>query len=234
MYRRLLYLPVILLAASLACNRVPGQLPLSTSAQRPTLVETITPPPPITSPTTTGVPTQLAESLPQATDLAQTAQPPGDVEKGEDQIAPGDIETPLYNLQLGSQVPMANIFHPDLGCNWMGVGGQVFGESGQPVGMLVVELGGSLNGEKVEGLTLTGSANQWGPGGYEFKLNDGPVPTHDQLWLRVLSLDGVPQSERVYFDTYGDCEQAAIVVNFIYHAASIVMLYYFPLIIQNR
>lgn len=235
MYRRLIYLPLILLMASLACSQFPGQLlPVSTNTQQPILVETVELPTPINFPTQLTTPTQANPLVSPTTKPAQTTQPTSDLETDNDLVDPGENDDLLYKRQPGSPALMNNIFHPGSGCNWMGVGGQVFGESGQPVGMLILEMGGSLNGEKVEALTLTGSAAQWGPGGYEFKIADMPIASTGQLWLRVLNLESIPLSEKIYFDTFENCDQNAIMVNFIHHTASTYLQLYFPVIIQDQ
>lgn len=88
------------------------------------------------------------------------------------------VPTPIpmkYTLQPGTPVAVGGFVHSDLGCNWMGVGGQVFALDSTPVKQLVVELGGTMNGQAVSQLSLTGAATQWGPGGYEFTLADHPI-----------------------------------------------------------
>jgi hypothetical protein len=233
-YRRWAYLPLLLLVVSLACSQIPGQMPLPTTTKEPEAYDTITPspqvsPPPISSPEAhTGTP------LPLPVDPTSMAQPLDEIEAETNEEDPVEIETPLYNLQPGSPVSTANIFHPELGCSWMGVGGQVIGESGQPVGMLMVELGGTLDGEIIEAYTLTGSASQWGPGGFEFQISDTPIATLDELWVRLHSLDGELVSDKVFFETFEDCEQNAIMVNFVHHEAIILADIYLPLILHGQ
>jgi hypothetical protein len=224
---------LIFLVTSLACSQLPGQIPTSTTPQHPELSETMTLPLPSESPIEVNSITQTVTSVPGSIDPTATLQSPDEFVPGPDRIEPEEITTWLYNIQSGTPVSMGNMFHPELGCSWMGVGGQVIGESGQPVGMLMVELGGSLKGENVEALTLTGSAVQWGPGGYEFQITDSPITSQGELWLRVLSLDGVPLSDKVYFDTFENCEGNAIMVNFVHYEVVIPEQIYFPLITQR-
>jgi len=233
MYRRFAYLILFFLVISLACSQLPGQIPKSTTTQEAVLSETMTLPLLSESPENANLLTQTVTSMPGSIDPTATLQSPDDFVSEPDRIDPEEITTWLYNIQSGTPVSMGNMFHPELGCTWMGVGGQVIGESGQPVGMLMVELGGSLKGENVEALTLTGSAVQWGPGGYEFQVADSTIASQGELWLRVLSLDGVPQSEQVYFETFDDCEHNAIMVNFVHYEVVILEQIYFPLITQR-
>lgn len=231
MYQRLVFIPILLIISALACARLPGGQPDSTmtpelpaSTKESTIpqsfptpeidVPTLTAPVPTTIlPTVTSTPTLVPENDMPETDMSEESIP--------------------YRLQPGSPLAMENLFHQERGCNWMGIGGQVFGESGQPIGMLVVEVGGQLEGEKIEALTLTGSASQWGPGGFEFGLAEKPILSSGSLWVQVLDLEGHPLSEQVYIDTFDDCERAVVMVNFIHSSAIIYFQHYFPLIYQN-
>jgi hypothetical protein len=231
MYRRLVLIPILLIISALACARLPGGQPGSTmtpellaSTQESAFPQSISTPefdvptftvpvPTASLPTVTSTPTLVPENNRSETSI------------GEEIIS--------YQLQPGSPLAMENVFHQERGCNWMGIGGQVFGESGQPIGMLVVEVGGQLEGKKIEALTLTGSASQWGPGGFEFDLAEKPILSSESLWVQVLDLEGNPLSEQVYIDTFEDCDRAVLMVNFIHPAAIIYFHHYFPLIYQN-
>jgi hypothetical protein len=228
-YRRWASIPLLLLLVSLACSQIPGQM-RPTATEEPEAFGTISPSPQISPQPITSPEADTTTPLPSSVDPTSTAQPLDDIEAETDEVDPIETEIPSYNLQPGSPVSMANIFHPEMGCSWMGVGGQVIGESGQPVGMLMVELGGILDGKVIEAFTLSGSASQWGPGGFEFQISDTPIATQDELWVRLHSLDGVLLSDKVFFETFEDCEQNAIMVNFIHRGAVIFADIYLPLI----
>jgi hypothetical protein len=120
-----------------------------------------------------------------------------------------------YEVQTGSPVAIANIYYPELGCDWMGVGGQAVDMSGSPVTGLVIRLGGVLGGKIVPTMTsLTGVALNYGRAGYEFKLADEPISSRGTLWVQLLDQAGVPLSEEIYFDTYSECEKNLIIINF--------------------
>lgn len=123
--------------------------------------------------------------------------------------------TPQYMLQPGSPAYQTNIFHPDLGCRWMGVAGQVFSADGQPVKQLVVEMGGALSGKNLSVLGMTGNNPVYGPGGFELEIASQPMATQGNLWLVLYDLSGNRLSELIYFNTYGDCERNLVLVNFI-------------------
>jgi hypothetical protein len=230
MYRRLIFLPILLVIFSLACSQFPNfelesTATLPASLPQSTVFPQSIPTPEVFLPTFTPV----MPTSPSATNLplVQETEPPiADDGTGQEEIQ--------YGLQPGSPLAMENIFYPEAGCNWMGVGGQVFGESEQPVGMLVVSLGGVLEGRELDALTLTGSAIQWGPGGFEFILAERPVSTSGSLWVQLLDLEGSPLSERIYFDTFQDCEQAAIMLNFQHVSIVVEERFYLPVIQQEE
>jgi hypothetical protein len=82
-----------------------------------------------------------------------------------------------YVLSKGSPVPLSSVaFYPDLGCNWQGVAGQVVDLNGAPVSTgIIIQLGGTRNGQRLEVTSLTGVAPQYGPAGYEIFLGDKPI-----------------------------------------------------------
>jgi hypothetical protein len=120
-----------------------------------------------------------------------------------------------YSLQPGTPVGLPAFVHTNLACKWMGVGGQVFALDSTPVTGLVVELGGTLEGQAISQLSLTGAATEWGPGGYEFTLASQPVESSGTLWLRALDLSGKPVSDKIFFTTYQDCSKNQVMINFI-------------------
>lgn len=78
-----------------------------------------------------------------------------------------------------------------------------------------VQLGGSMSGEEViDKMTMTGLANQYGDGGFEFTLADAPVATSGTMWIQVLDQQNLPLSDRIYFDTYDDCQKNLIIIYF--------------------
>ena len=133
-----------------------------------------------------------------------------------------------YLVQTGTPVQVQNFLHPDLACNWMGVGGQVFDAHGNPVTGLVVEVGGKLEGQEVLFLSLTGGAPDLGPGGYEITLADHTAASTGMLFLQLFDLDGKAQSPLYRFNTSDKCEQNMVLLNFV----EILFTHnaYFPLI----
>ncbi len=121
-----------------------------------------------------------------------------------------------FAVDVGSPVAISSLaFHPEAGCNWLSVAGQVLNASGAPVSTgVVVQLGGDLGGRRMDIPSLTGVAPQFGPAGYEIQLADYPTVSKDTLWIQLLDQAGVPMSEKVYFSTFEDCTQNLIIINF--------------------
>jgi hypothetical protein len=135
-----------------------------------------------------------------------------------------------YQVQEGSPVWLPNFIHSEAGCKWLGVAGQVFDRAGVPLTALVLEVGGTLRGIQVQGLSLTGIAPAYGPGGYEVYLGDQAVDSSSALWIQVKDLSGKELTDRVTFDTFSDCSRNLVLINFIETGFEIeVVEYYFPI-----
>ena len=181
---------------------LPAIIPTSTATptSRVQLPATWTPtpqPPPTSTPT------------PQAT---YTLTPEGT--QPTQMITQNPSEGMPFVIQDGNPQYIPNIYHPDAGCSWMGVGGQVSGLDGSSVLYLSIKLGGSLNGESVEMITISGTAPQYGQAGYEFELSDQPSDSMQSLYVELLDQADLPLSEKYYFDTFNDCEKNLILINF--------------------
>jgi hypothetical protein len=178
-------------------------LPTATPTPQLSLPPTWTPTA-VLHPTSTRTPRPTPTKIP--TEPASSAEPSGETPEASVRMQ--------FVLQPGNPVAIANIGHPDLGCSWMGIAGQATGLDKSPVKGLLIQLGGALNGKNMVPVTLTGTASQYGEGGYEFTLSEKPVASNDSLWVQLLSQEGKPLSERVYFDTFSDCDKALILLNF--------------------
>jgi hypothetical protein len=163
--------------------------------------------PPTWTPTATLEPT--ATNTPRPTSTSLVTETP--VLLPETTITPGGM---TFDVQQGNPVAISSAaFRPDQGCNWMGVGGQALDLSGAPVQWLIVQLGGILDGSEIEQLTMTGTATQYDRGGFEFTLSDKPIASDSTLWVQLLDQAGLPLSEKIYFDTFDECDKNLIVIN---------------------
>jgi len=137
-----------------------------------------------------------------------------------------------YGIQVGSPAVVANFLHPDAGCNYTGIGGQVFSKNGKPIGdQIVVKVTGTIEEKDVEFLAVTGGYPALGPGGYEITLADHLAGTNNSLFLQLFDLNGIAVSPLISFNTYSDCTKNLVVLNFV--EASTVTKYYIPIIINK-
>lgn len=177
----------------------------------PVLFLTYTPSPtprPVLPPTwTPTVPPPLEPTdTPQATNTplaTNTPIPTANLESGT-----------TFQPQDGSPRYEANLYHPEAGCSWLGVGGEILDTAGQPVPGILVEARGTLGGTDVYRLTLSGAALDYGESGYEISLNDSPIESNNEVWIQLLDQANLPLSEKVYLQTYDSCDSNLIILNF--------------------
>jgi hypothetical protein len=163
-------------------------------------------PPPEPQPTSTLPAYPLPEPQPTAT--LPTYPPPFEP-------TPDPLIDAAFTLQAGGPFYLPNFNHPEDGCQWQGVAGQVFDENGLEILNLLVIAGNRPAGEDHNRAATTGHAPAYGLGGYEIKLSSLPVNTSYHFWVQVVDSEGQPLSQRIYFDTLEDCEQNLILVNFV-------------------
>ncbi len=191
---------------------------------QPIILPTDTPTPPILlDPTWTPTPTPepSATATPRPTNTPLFVETPT-VSEGTAPASPSETLQPTltpggfsFVQQQGSPKAIGNIYDLNAGCNWLGVGGQALDMTGAPVVGLIVQLGGALEGRTFTGVvSMTGTALQLGPGGFVFELADRPVASKGALWVQLLDQQLLPLSDKIYFDTFADCEQNLIVIQF--------------------
>lgn len=172
---------------------------------------------PTWTPTNTEEPTSTFTPRPTSTRLVVATDTPVDFTPEVTGTAPTDTPGGFsFVLQDGSPTAISSVsFHPDSGCDWMGVAGQATSMSGSPVFGLFVQLGGSIGGQPIDSmLGMTGTAPQYGQGGFEFTISDQPIASNETLWIQLLDQANLPVSEKVYFDTYEECDKNLIIVYF--------------------
>lgn len=133
-----------------------------------------------------------------------------------------------YGAQIGSPIAVLNFAHPEAGCQWQGLAGQVFDLEGEPVAGYVIEVGGTLNEEPFIGLALSGLAPAYGPGGYEIVIGNQPIASRATLWAALFGINGEQLSPYIYFDTFADCGQNLVILNFAQGSALISNEIYLP------
>lgn len=121
----------------------------------------------------------------------------------------------IYKTQTGSPKHTTNFAHPDLGCKWGGIAGQVFGPGGAPQPDVVVVVSGDVNGVPYDLVGFTGSAVKYGASAYEVEFPDGPVKTIGTLSIQLFDLAGKELSGKLPFDTFTECDKNLVIFNFI-------------------
>jgi hypothetical protein len=130
---------------------------------------------------------------------------------------PTATPTPKAPFSAASVNAIESVIIPHLAnasCNWQGVGGTVDDQNSSPIVGIVVHLEGMYAGKKVELTTVSGINQEYGKSGFEFMLGEKPVDSRDTLYVQLLDQAGLPLSDRVYFDTFDDCDRNLILVRF--------------------
>lgn len=117
--------------------------------------------------------------------------------------------------QDGTPFYLPSFTQPKAGCDWSGVAGQVFLEDGlEALGLLIVA-GNTLESEPKLLSAVTGESPAYGLGGFEIQLADKTIDASQSYWVQVFSQEGQALSEKIFFDTYDDCEKNLVLINFV-------------------
>lgn len=128
--------------------------------------------------------------------------------------APSLTETG-FTLQEGNPFYLPNFAHPEAGCQWLGVAGQVFDAVDDEILDFTLLVGDAENPDDEPMIGITGTALAYGRGGYEIQLGEVDLDSNNRFWIQVYSPDGIPLTEQVYFTTYEDCDRNLVLVNFM-------------------
>lgn len=163
---------------------------------------------PTFTPVPTGTPQASPTPLPPTMAPSATKPPTGTP-------APGATPLPYFEVQEGSPLYVRNLFHPKVGCHWLGIGGQVLGLDGSPQRGVLIEAGGSLAGRDVFALGLSGASPRYGPGGYELILAGEATDSLGTVWIMLRDLQGRRLSDHITLDTYSDCQKNLVYLNLV-------------------
>lgn len=186
-----------------ACDIFPYTL--SPATRTPTTAPSPSPQPP--------EPAQPTPTLPGYPILEPSPIPEDDTEDNSEAEEPF-IEA-AFSLQEGAPFYLPNFNHPAEGCGWMGLAGQVFAEDDTEILGLTVIAGNINDGEENASAAITGLSTAYGLGGYEIQLANIPVESTATYWVQVFDQDGEPLTAKLFFNTYEDCEQNLILINFV-------------------
>ncbi len=187
---------------------LPSPAPTSTAVP-----PTATPPDPPTA-TSPPLPTATQTPIPPTETPVVEASPTPPPGSPSPTLKPTATPGGYAFILKGEPLAVQNIFHNDLGCNWLGVGGNIEDLRGGGKLYVTVHLHGSLNGKPVDIYTVSGAARQYGEGGYEFQLADAPAASSRTLYIQLLDQANLPLSDRIYFDTFEACDKNSIIINF--------------------
>lgn len=148
-------------------------------------------------PTFTSIPTNTPFSLVPPT---KTPKPPT--------LTP----TPKAPFTASVSQQDSTLYHPDLACNWAGIGGAVVDAKNTPVIGMVVVLRGSLDGKLIELQTVSGINPEYGPSGFEFVLGNTPIKTDKDLYIQLVDQSNLPLSEKIYVSTSSECTKNLVLV----------------------
>jgi hypothetical protein len=197
-------------------NPFPPQ-PLPTVFLTPTSTPTRIPLPPTWTPTQTPMLSPTRTKAPTWTPLAELITPtitmiPNPALEGATSDASGAVMPATADITYVASTEI----HPDFGCDWAGVGGKVLDANDQPISFLTVQLGGELGGNPVSDQAITGTALAYGNSGFEFKkLADAPIDSTQTLWVQLFDNKGNQLTQKIYFDTYANCEQNLVMIDFL-------------------
>jgi hypothetical protein len=122
--------------------------------------------------------------------------------------------TPRAPFGASSSQVESSLIHPDLACNWAGIGGTVVDANNSPVIGTVVILRGTLNGNTIEQQTVSGINKEYGPSGFEFVLGNAPVASNKTLYVQLVDQANIPLSDKVEITTSSECNKNLVIVRF--------------------
>ncbi|MBK9925646.1 MAG: hypothetical protein IPP66_10175 [Anaerolineales bacterium] len=130
---------------------------------------------------------------------------------------PKPTNTPKALFGVTVKAIPSTIFYPELACSYFGVGGEAVDVKNGPYKFGIIKVGGTLNGQTIDPTkytTVTGVATKFGQAGFEIVFAMPPTNSNKTLWIQMFDVSDIPQSDRIYFNTYSDCEKNLIQVRF--------------------
>ena len=122
---------------------------------------------------------------------------------------------PTFTLQENNPITLPNFTHPEAGCAWLGVAGQVFDSERHEIQGLTIIIGSLLDEENFPVSAVTGETTAYGPGGYEIQISDAVYDSTAVHWIQVLDQDGNALTDQIFFNTFDECQKNLILINFV-------------------
>ncbi|GAB4502574.1 MAG: hypothetical protein Fur0035_21280 [Anaerolineales bacterium] len=140
-----------------------------------------------------------------------------------DTLTPSQTPSATNTLRPANLAYSANVeyfdsvtFKPASSCGDLIVAGRVLDAQSQHKQGYIVQLGGRVPGKAFNPpvSTLTGSATDFGPSGFEFVVGVPPVSSNQTLWVQLFDQQGAPLSAQIFISTFNDCKKNLILVGF--------------------
>jgi hypothetical protein len=128
---------------------------------------------------------------------------------------PTPTSTPKAAFSASFKGIDSTIIHPELGCNWQGVGGTVVDANNADMLRMTIRLVGIYNGKSKNELTVSSIAPAYGKSGFEFFLGNTPLTSKGELYLQLLDQAGLPLSDNLYIDLSKECSKNLVLVRFV-------------------
>lgn len=178
-------------------------------------IPTNTPIPPSTEPPPTDTPI-----VPTATSTTSTEGPtlgplPTATPFVTSDITPTTGSTGLKHFTVQEGTPLYLPYSG--GCGGLYIAGNVVDNAGNPLVFMLVRVGGTLGGETLQlEDALSGSNPNYSSSGWEVKIADAPIDSTGTVFVELYTLESEdPVSDLIIVDTFNDCNQNLIMVNFV-------------------
>lgn len=133
-------------------------------------------------------------------------------------ITPSDTPTPTRTPKAPFTATVtyidSTIIHPEAACNWQGVAGTIIDANNADILGIAVRVSGFYNSKSKNELTVSGIAPAYGKSGFEFFLGAVPIDSNGLLSIQILDQAGLPLSDNITINTYGDCARNLVLVKF--------------------
>jgi hypothetical protein len=191
--------------ALLPAGFLPAAIP--TLYQTPTPTATIILQPSTWTPTLTLPPSPTRTKAPTWTSVSALITPSITITPTPAIMAPATTTGTAMPASYVISYQASTTTHPDLACKWMGVGGTVMDVNLKPLQFQTIQVGGTLGGKAVTGQVLSGNNPAYGTSGFEIKLANSAVDSTQTLWVQLFDNNGKALTDKIYFDTYSDCQK---------------------------
>ncbi len=183
--------------------------PTATPTQTPTITDTptntTTPLPPTATATLTQTPTNTKP--PTATRTPTRTRVPTRTKAPTQPITP--TQAPAFTVLPPSPSLTSNFVNPGAGCNFMGIGGQVYDMNNQPLPGIQISVTSDTGFNQT---TISGSNTTMGQSGWLIQVDTKVSPITYIVELK--SPQGVSLSNKVRVSFPGTCEQNLALINF--------------------